>query len=125
MIKKLDSMFKQLEGTNKGVLSVAAAHDEEVLMAIKDAVERGIVTPILVGNNEKIVKIAKEIDFDLEGIKIIDEDDLQKCAEIAVKLVSQNEADYVMKGLLDTSILLKEVLNKEYGLRTNNLLSHV
>lgn len=125
MIKKLDEMFKQLEGTNKGILSVAAAHDDEVLMAIKDAVERGIITPILVGSNDKIVKISKEIGFNLTGIRIIDEEDLQKCAEIAVKLVSQNEADYVMKGLLDTSILLKEVLDKEYGLRTNNLLSHV
>jgi len=47
LIKKLDEMFKQLEGTNKGILSVAAAHDDEVLMAIKDAVERGIITPIL------------------------------------------------------------------------------
>ena len=30
-----------------------------------------------------------------------------------------------MKGILDTSILLKSVLNKEYGLRTESLLSHV
>ena len=30
-----------------------------------------------------------------------------------------------MKGLLDTSILLKAVLNKETGLRTENLISHV
>ncbi|MDR1773469.1 MAG: bifunctional enoyl-CoA hydratase/phosphate acetyltransferase [Clostridioides sp.] len=125
MIKKLEEMFQAIEGSKKGVLAVAAAHDEEVLQAIKDASEMGIVEPILVGNKEKIESISKEIGFNLDSVKIFDESDIKKCAEIAVKLVSSNEADFVMKGLLDTSVLLKEVLNKEYGLRTSNLLSHV
>jgi phosphate butyryltransferase len=125
LIKKLDEMFKAIEGSKKGVLAVAAAHDEEVLMAIRDAVKMSIVTPILVGNKGKIEKISGEIGLDLTGIKIIDEDDISVCAEQAVKLVSSGEADFVMKGLLDTSVLLKQVLNKEYGLRTSNLLSHV
>ena len=117
MIKKLDDILEQLKGGEKIVLSVAAAHDKEVLMAIKDAVERNIITPILVGNEGKIREISKEIGFDLSGIKIVDKD--------AVKLVSSKEADFVMKGLLDTSVILKEVLNKDYGLRTDSLLSHV
>ncbi|HGS9030859.1 TPA: bifunctional enoyl-CoA hydratase/phosphate acetyltransferase [Clostridioides difficile] len=125
MIKKLDDILEQLKGGEKIVLSVAAAHDKEVLMAIKDAVERNIITPILVGNEGKIREISKEIGFDLSCIKIVDKDDIKECAEIAVKLVSSKEADFVMKGLLDTSVILKEVLNKDYGLRTDSLLSHV
>ncbi|MCG6522022.1 phosphate butyryltransferase, partial [Vibrio parahaemolyticus] len=125
LIKKLDDILEQLKGGEKIVLSVAAAHDKEVLMAIKDAVERNIITPILVGNEGKIREISKEIGFDLSGIKIVDKDDIKECAEIAVKLVSSKEADFVMKGLLDTSVILKEVLNKDYGLRTDSLLSHV
>ncbi len=77
-------------------------------MAIKDAVERNIITPILVGNEGKIREISKEIGFDLSGIKIVDKDDIKECAEIAVKLVSSKEADFVMKGLLDTSVILKK-----------------
>ena len=125
MIKKLDQMLDVLKGSEKVVLSVAAAHDEEVLLAIKSATEMNIITPILVGQEEKIRKISDEIKFDLNGIKIIDKETIEECAEVAVKLVSSKEADFVMKGLLDTSVILKAVLNKEWGLRTDSLLSHV
>ena len=125
MIKKLDQMLDVLKGSEKVVLSVAAAHDEEVLLAIKSATEMNIITPILVGQEDKIRKISDEINFDLNGIKIIDKENIEECAEVAVKLVSSKEADFVMKGLLDTSVILKAVLNKEWGLRTDSLLSHV
>ena len=49
MINKLDDMLKKLKGDNRVTLSVAAAHDEEVLLAIKSAVEMEIITPILIG----------------------------------------------------------------------------
>ena len=126
MIKKLDDIFNELKSCNeKAVLSVAAAHDEEVLLAVKDACEMNIIKAILIGEEDKIRKIADEIKFDLTDVEVINECDLKLCAEKAVKLVSSGKADYVMKGLLDTSIILKEVLNKEYGLRTDSLLSHV
>ena len=125
MIKKLDQMLDVLKVSEKVVLSVAAAHDEEVLLAIKSATEMNIITPILVGQEDKIRKISDEINFDLNGIKIIDKETIEECAEVAVKLVSSKEADFVMKGLLDTSVILKAVLNKEWGLRTDSLLSHV
>ena len=125
MIKKLDQMLDVLKGSEKVVLSVAAAHDEEVLLAIKSATEMNIITPILVGQEDKIRKISDEINFDLNGIKIIDKETIEECAEVAVKLVSSKEADFVMKGLLDTSVILKAVLNKEWGLRTDSLLSPV
>ena len=125
MIQKLDQMLDVLKGSEKVVLSVAAAHDEEVLLAIKSATEMNIITPILVGQEDKIRKISDEINFDLNGIKIIDKETIEECAEVAVKLVSSKEADFVMKGLLDTSVILKAVLNKEWGLRTDSLLSHV
>ncbi|MCC3869265.1 bifunctional enoyl-CoA hydratase/phosphate acetyltransferase [Terrisporobacter mayombei] len=125
MINKLEGILHQLRGDKKVVLSVAAAHDEEVLLAIQSAVEKDIITPILIGDENKIREISKEINFDLNGIKIIQKDTIEQCAETAVKLVSSKEADFVMKGLLDTSVILKAVLNKEWGLRTDSLLSHV
>ena len=125
MINKLDDMLKKLKGDKRVTLSVAAAHDEEVLLAIKSAVEMEIITPILIWQEHKIRKISKEINFDLDNVKIINKETIEECAETAVKLVSSGEADFVMKGLLDTSVILKAVLNKEWGLRTDSLLSHV
>ncbi len=125
MINKLDDMLKKLKGDKRVTLSVAAAHDEEVLLAIKSAVEMEIITAILIGEENKIREISKEINFDLSKFKIINKGTIEECAETAVKLVSLGEADFVMKGLLDTSVILKAVLNKEWGLRTDSLLSHV
>lgn len=125
MIKNLKDMLEQLKGQNKVILSVAAAEDKEVLIAIKDAVEKEIINPILVGQVEKIQAIAKDINFNLENIKVINSETIEESAKIAVQLVSNKEADFVMKGLLDTAVLLKAVLNKDYGLRTDSLLSHV
>lgn len=125
MINKLDDIFCQLKGDKKVILSVAAAHDEEVLLAIQGACEKDIIKPILIGKEDKIREISREIGFNLDDIKVINRDTIEECAECAVKLVSSKEADFVMKGLLDTSVILKAVLNKEWGLRTDSLLSHV
>ena len=125
MIKVLDQILEELKGEEKAILSVVAAHDKEVLISIKDAVKKDIITPILVGDVEMIKDISKDVEFNLDGIRIINSDDIEECAEIGVKLVSNKEADFVMKGMLDTSVLLKSVLNKDYGIRIDGLLSHV
>lgn len=125
MITKLDQLFENIKNIKTQVITVAAAEDEEVLLAVKEAYEKNIVVPILIGDEQKIREIAKEINFDITDLKVINTSSLQESAEVAVKLVSSKEADFVMKGLLDTSILLKAVLNKQWGLRTNSLLSHV
>lgn len=125
MINNLQDMLAKLKGNDKVILSVAAAEDKEVLIAIKDAVEKEIIKPILVGQADKIKAISKEIGFSLEGIEIINAESIEESAKIAVELVSSKKADFVMKGLLDTAVLLKSVLNKDYGLRTDSLLSHV
>lgn len=125
MIKKLEDILDELKDGERVVLSVAAAHDKEVLISIKSALDRGIIDPILVGELDKINEISKEIGLNLDNIRVIEGCGVEECAKIAVKLVSSKEADFVMKGILDTSVLLKEVLNKEYGLRTDSLLSHI
>lgn len=125
MITNLNQIIEAVKKDKRAVLAVAAAHDKEVLIAIKEAVEMEIIKPILVGDRKKIVEISNEIGLNLDEIKIIDETDLEKCAKAAVVEVSSGNADFVMKGLLDTSIILKAVLNKEWGLRASGLLSHV
>ncbi|WP_303005477.1 bifunctional enoyl-CoA hydratase/phosphate acetyltransferase [Romboutsia ilealis] len=125
MIKELKDILDILKGEEKVILSVAAAEEKEVLQAVKDAVENQIIEPILVGDKDKIKLISEEINFDLTGIKILNSNSIEESARIAVELVSTKNADFVMKGILDTSVLLKSVLNKDYGIRTDSLLSHV
>lgn len=106
-------------------IAVACAQDEEVLVAVEEARKRKIATAILVGDEEKIRAIASEMMLDLSFYEVIHETDLMQASRKAVELVSSGKADLLMKGLVDTSIIMKAVLDKEIGLRTGKPLSHV
>lgn len=124
-MKSFSQMIESAKSAKPKKVAVAAAQDDDVLRAIQAAVKENICIPILIGNKERIIEISKEINFDLENIEIIDEKDPQQAARAAVSLVSSGKADIVMKGLVDTSLILKAVLDREIGLRTGNILSHV
>lgn len=106
-------------------IAVAAAQDAEVLTAVRRAADLGIVKPILVGEEAGIQAIAGERGISLAGMEIIDEPDKAEACRKAVKLVHDGDADVVMKGIVDTSVILKAVLDKDMGLRESPVLSHV
>ncbi|MDV4149232.1 phosphate butyryltransferase [Clostridium sp. AL.422] len=119
-----DLLLKANEISNKKV-AVAVAQDEPVLEAIKLAKEKGIADAILVGDEEEIRKIAEKIGMNLSDYEVINETNITKASLEAIRLVSTGKADMVMKGLVDTATFLRSVLNKEVGLRTGKLMSHV
>lgn len=125
MIKSFDELLEVVKNRPRMKLSVAAAQDEEVLIAVDSARKLGIIDAVLVGDKEKIQAIAKAVSIDITKYEIVDEKDLKQAARKAVSLVSEGKADYLMKGLIGTADLLRAVLDKEIGLRTKSLLSHV
>ncbi len=125
MIKSFDEVLKIAKERGPKKVAVACAQDTDVLKAVHNAKENGIVEAVLVGDLEKIEVIAKAEGIDLSGYEIIDIKDLAEASLAAVELVSSGKAHMVMKGLVDTGIILKAVLNKEVGLRTGSVLSHV
>ncbi|MGL5649304.1 MAG: phosphate butyryltransferase [Clostridium sp.] len=125
MSKNFDELLSKAKSVKLKKVSVAVAQDEPVLEAVKSAKEQGIADAILVGDKVKIKEIAEKIDMDLTNYEIIDEPNVNKAALFAVQLVSSGRADMVMKGLVDTATFLRSVLNKEVGLRTGKLMSHV
>lgn len=106
-------------------IAVACAQDKDVLLAVHDAKKLGIVEAILVGDKLAIEEILVQNSINPEEYQIVDEKDNTLAANLAAKLVSEKKADILMKGLVDTSIVLKAVLNKELGLRTGKPISHV
>lgn len=124
-MRSFNDVIKYAKERGPKIISVACSQDKEVLIAVDMAKKEGIANAILVGDIEKTKEIAKELNIDLDGYELIDEKDLAQASLKAVSLVSEGKADMVMKGLVDTSIILKAVLNKEVGLRTGNILSHV
>ena len=125
MSKSFEELISKANQKTLKKVSVSNAQDEPVLQAVKDAKEQNIATAILVGDEAKIREIAASIDMDLTDFEIINEPDTEAAALKAVELVHNGKADILLKGLLETKTFLKSVLNKEVGLRTGKMLSHV
>lgn len=109
----------------KPVIAVAEAGDQEVMESVLRAYKEGIAHFILFGNGEVISDwLEKNTNDSTPGIEIVPTKAATAAID-AVKAVHDGKADILMKGLVSTSVLLKAVLNKEFGLRTGKVLSHV
>ncbi len=107
------------------VVAVAAAQDAYVLSALRQAVDKELCHALLIGSKSEIQAIAGQNDIDISDMEIIDCDDSTQCCKTAVRLVREKHAQAVMKGLVSTATMLREVVNSEHGLRESELLSYV
>jgi len=127
-ITKLEQMLEVLQqaGTKKRVVA-AYANDSHTLGAVSDAIDRGIVEAILVGDEATIKKVCEEEKIDIKKFsRIVQEADEQKAANKAVELINAGEGDILMKGLVSTDKYMRAILNKENGLMPPKaILSHV
>ena len=103
-IKTLNDMivFLQQRGDRKRV-AVICANDASTRYAVEKGKEMGFIEPIYV-----------------------DGDDKDECARRAVSMVKNGEADILMKGLINTDVVLRAILNKDTGiLRPGHVLTHI
>lgn len=125
MIRAFDEIIKAAKEKGPKTIAVAVAQDIEVLNAVNGAKDLGIAEAVLVGDKEEISKAAAECGVDISKFEVIDVKEKDEACRRAVELVSTGKAHIVMKGLVDTSVILKAVLDEKIGLRTGNVLSHV
>lgn len=109
----------------KSTVAVVAADNHNTLKAVIKAKSEGFIDPILIGNKEKIIKILNDLQRDYKTMKIVDEDNHEKAASLAVKYINSGEADIIMKGSIHTADLLRPVVQREAGLRTARVMSHL
>ncbi len=121
MISSFKELFNKCKN-NQIKIVVAGGEDPEILLAIKQINDHFSLPSFLVGNRERINDLILsynlsncEIYNSLPGLEAIN----------AVSILSKGKADVLMKGNISTSSLLKSVLDKDSGLRTDKLLSHV
>ena len=124
-MKSFSDILKQARDMGKSRLAVAQAADATVLAAVEDARREGIIEAILVGFPKEIKREAEKAGVDLKHYRVIAPESRKSVAGDTVKLVVDGEADLLMKGMIHTGELLKEVLAKENGLNRGRTLSHV
>ncbi len=101
------------------------AQQAAFLKALSWARQEGVAEAILVGDEAKIRDLAAAEGIDIDGMEIVHEEDVVFAARTSMMLVAQGRAHLAMKGKVDTATFLRAALDKEIGLRTGRLLSHV
>jgi phosphate butyryltransferase len=126
MITKLDQIVEQVKGAPNKCLAVAVAEDPHTIEAVGRAVKEKLVKAVLTGDEKAIRKVAGEAKVDAALFDIIHEPDKGKALALAIDQIRSGRADFLMKGLLDSSIYIRGIIDKEKGLlKPGKLLSHV
>ena len=122
----LDQMRAEADARPESVpVVVAGGADPTVLEAMRAAVDRGWVSPTLVGDESVARRLADEMGIGLEGFRLIDVDGDDDQARAAVAEVRGGRARIMAKGRLATPALMRAVLDPSGGLRTGRLVCQV
>jgi phosphotransacetylase len=99
--------------------------DESSVQAACEAASLGLIAPILIGPDRKILAAAERAGVDVSGFPLISTPHSHAAADRGVALVRGGEAAMIMKGSLHTDELMHAVLAQDSGLRTGRRASHV
>ncbi|MFA9398467.1 MAG: bifunctional enoyl-CoA hydratase/phosphate acetyltransferase [Clostridiaceae bacterium] len=126
IINDFNQLIKNLK-TKKIVKKVAvvSAEDSHTLESIIKAKNEGFIAPILIGDKVKIENILINLGENKSNYEILNSCNDSISSYKACELVNKNKADFIMKGKIQTSTLLKAVVDKENGIRTGRLMSHI
>ena len=125
MIRTMEQLTNAAAAAPPLSMAVACAEDAPVLEAVNLAWKKGIITPLLVGDEQKILEEARKADVNVSDWQIVDVPEKKAACEEAVRMVREGTVRLIMKGMVDTSVIMKAVLNKTSGIGSHGVLSHV
>lgn len=125
VFKDFEELERSFHPSEKKTVVVAAAQDKSALTAVNQCRKEGLIDAVLVGDEALIREEIKAFDGGLDDVKIVHAATLEEAAQRACQCVRDGEADFILKGKIDTGILLKAVVSEESGLRTGKLMSHL
>ncbi len=125
-IRSLDEIYQIATGLveKHGPYTIAVAAGEDIMGigGLALGKERGIIEPILVGHPDHIRQSFFELGLSLQGWNVIEEKDDIAATQIAAKMVSEGEADILMRGKLLARDFMKALLDKKSGIKRNGAL---
>jgi phosphotransacetylase/acyl dehydratase len=122
-------LFRELadKAATLGPVRAAVVHpvDRDSILVAVQAAQAGLITPVLVGPEDRIRSVAAENDLDIAGLQVIATEHSHGAADVAVALARSGEVDAVLKGSMPTSELMQPVLAPGTGLTAGRGMSHV
>jgi len=127
MFKNFAELLSYVKQNRKGTAIIAGAQIESAIEAGVMAKKEGLCESILVGDKPEIIRLIQQKAPDLvNAFEIIDTgSDLRKAAETAVALAKEEKGDLILKGKMESSVILKAALDKEKGLKVSEVISDV
>jgi len=127
MFKDFAELLSYVKQNRKGTAIIAGAQIESAIEAGVMAKKEGLCESILVGDKPEIIRLIQQKAPDLvNAFAIIDTgSDLRKAAETAVALAKEEKGDLILKGKMESSVILKAALDKEKGLKVSEVISDV
>jgi phosphotransacetylase len=124
MLKHLSQLEEMLSAySGKRRLGVVNAGDNHTIEAVVRAEKAGLIESILFGEKKKITSIWEQIAGSASLPEIIDPGGTEYCISQAFELVHEGKLDCLMKGNMETGVLMKAVVDRERGIRRSDTLS--
>jgi phosphotransacetylase len=118
-----------IKGIGKDIdpLRTAVIHpvDRNSLAGALEAANMGLLYPVLIGPEERIRKVADELEVDLSDFELVSAEHSHEAAEKGVTMAADGEVGGLMKGHIHTDELLHAVMDKGKRLLTGRRISHV
>ena len=89
-LRLIETLKEKLSGEQKTIV-LPEGEDERVLSAAVTLKEEGIVTPVLLGNIDKVKSLANELSVDVSSIEIIDPKTSELRAELKESLLERRK----------------------------------
>ena len=126
-ISTFPQMIEHLrQNSSRKRVAVVCPYDDETVSAAAMAIDQGLADIILIGDSRLSEQRLPESLSSSAQVETVIVSDADEAAAMAVKMVKDNQADILMKGLINTDTLLKAILNKENGLLPKGkLLTHL
>ena len=124
-LRNFDELLAMSKTVKKTTMAVAGANLPAAIDAVLDAKAHGIADAVLVGEPDGVRELLRERGQNPADFNIVKTAEGQTPAETAVEVVKAGDANFLLKGLVETTDLFRPVVKKENGLRTGRTISHV
>jgi phosphate butyryltransferase len=124
MIQNFEQLLETASKIQGKRVVVVFPNNQETLSAVLQARDLKLAQIVLVGDQAVIMKILGN-DCSHQGIEIMHQATVSGAMQTSIDLIKQGKADVLLKGGVDTSTLMKAMLQEDSGIRTGRLLSDV
>lgn len=113
VIKSFADMDRMASEKGPKRLVVLAPEDEEFMLAVRESAARGYTRPVLIGDREKMERLADQAQYDISGTEKIYEKNRQTIADLGICMLFSGDVDIAGKGQIPTAYIYRAIIREE------------